>query len=150
MKRLFSLSLMLFMLLVYSCGELEEAIFKDVQGVFKGTSKEYLNITINISKQDKDRLEGNVKFEINQEKVPEGDTLAKYIPTKESAFTGEIVISKVLLTTNEYTVKIDEKDVPIKIVFYLDRSGDGKKLTGNMTFSGISDIGEIPIEVTKQ
>ncbi len=130
----------------FACSE----IFKDVKGVFKGTTKEYLNITIDITKQDRDKLEGTAKFEINQAKVPEGDTLAKYIPAKDSAFTGEIVISKVVLTTTEYTVKINETDVPIKIRFNLDRSDDGKKLTGNMTFLGFNDLGEVPIEVTKQ
>lgn len=147
----FSLLLVLLAAFVFSsCDEIEDAIFKDVKGVFKGTTKEYLNVTIDISKQDKDKLEGTVKFEINQAKVPEGDTLAKYIPTKDSNFTGEIVINRVVLTTNEYTVKVNETDIPIKIVFNLDRSDDGKKLTGNMTFSGVDDLGEVPIDVTKQ
>lgn len=138
------------MFFVFACDEIEETIFKDVKGVYKGVTKEYLTLTIDISKQDKDKLEGVVKFEINQAKVPEGDTLAKYIPTKDSNFTGEIVVNRVVLTTNEYTVKVNETDVPLKIVFKLDRSEDGKKLTGNMTFSGIDDLGEVPIEVTKQ
>ncbi len=150
MKKVLVLVFLSFVFCLFACDELEDAVFKDVKGVFKGTTKEYLNITIDISKQDKDKLEGTVKFEINQAKVPEGDTLAKYIPTKDSNFTGEIVISKVVLTTNEYTVKVNETDVPIKIVFNLDRSDDGKKLTGNMTFSGVDELGEIPIDVTKQ
>ncbi|MCX7958138.1 MAG: hypothetical protein N3B13_03750 [Deltaproteobacteria bacterium] len=150
MKKVLVFTVLSFILFLFACDELEDAIFKDVKGVFKGTTKEYLNITIDISKQDKDKLEGTVKFEINQAKVPEGDTLVKYIPTKDSNFTGEIVVNKVVLTTNEYTVKVNETDVPIKIVFNLERSEDGKKLTGNMTFSGVSELGEIPIEVTKQ
>ncbi len=150
MKRVSVLVILLAIFMFYACDEVADAVFKDVKGVFKGTTKEYLNITIDISKQDKDRLEGTVKFEINQAKVPEGDTLVKYIPSKDSAFTGEIVLNRVVLTTDEYTAKVNDKDVPVKIVFSLDRSDDGKKLTGNMTFSGISDLGEIPIEVTKQ
>lgn len=150
MKRMFLFSMLFLMFFVFACDEIEETIFKDVKGVYKGVTKEYLTLTIDISKQDKDKLEGVVKFEINQAKVPEGDTLAKYIPTKDSNFTGEIVVNRVVLTTNEYTVKVNETDVPLKIVFKLDRSEDGKKLTGNMTFSGIDDLGEVPIEVTKQ
>ncbi|MCX7944091.1 MAG: hypothetical protein N2746_06245 [Deltaproteobacteria bacterium] len=150
MKRILIFGILMGVFSILSCGEIEEAIFKDVKGIFKGTTKEYLNVTIDISKQEKDKLEGIVKFEVNPAKVPEGDTLVKYLPTKDSDFKGEIVINKVVLTTTEYTVKIDNKDVPIKIVFDLTRSDDGKKLSGEMTFSGIEELGKIPIEVTKQ
>ncbi|MGB9600016.1 MAG: hypothetical protein ACPL7I_05645, partial [Myxococcota bacterium] len=101
MKRVSVLVILLAIFMFYACDEVADAVFKDVKGVFKGTTKEYLNITIDISKQDKDRLEGTVKFEINQAKVPEGDTLVKYIPSKDSAFTGEIVLNRVVLTTDE-------------------------------------------------
>lgn len=150
MKKSMVLVFLSIVFLLYSCSEIEDTFFPDVKGTFKGISKEYLGITINISKQDKDKLEGTVRFEINQAKVPEGDTLSKYIPNKDSTFTGEIITSHLVLTTNEYTVKVNDADVNLKIVFNLVRSEDGKRLTGTMTFSGISDLGEVPIDVTKQ
>jgi len=150
MKKVFGLFLVIMVFTLFSCSEIEDAVFKDVKGVFKGISKDYLTITIDISKQDKDKLEGTVKFEVNKDKIPEGDTLIKYLPDKDSNFTGEIALSHVLLTTTEYKVTVDSSEIPIKIVFNLDRSEDGKKLTGNMTFSGVSELGEVPIDVTKQ
>lgn len=150
MRKIVVFVVMLILSGMISCSEVENAVFKDVKGIYKGTSKEYLNITINISEQNKDSLKGSIKFEVNPAKIPEGETLVKYLPDKESDFTGEIVLNKVVLTTTEYTVKVNETDVPIKIVFNLTRSEDGTRLTGNMTFSGISDLGEIPIDVTKQ
>ncbi len=150
MKKSMIVAFVAILLMVYSCSEIEDALFKDVKGTFKGTSKEYLNITIDITKQDKDKLEGTVKFEVNPAKVPEGDTLVKYIPDKDSAFTGEIVTSHVVLTTSEYFLNVNDTNLNLHLIFNLDRSEDGKKLTGNMTFSGIDDLGEVPIDVTKQ
>jgi|GEM_PF-2026071 len=150
MKRISALFVVVLLFIIYSCNEVEEAVFKDVKGVYKGVAKAYLTITIDISKQDKDKLEGMVKFEVNKEKLPEGDTLIKYLPTEDSVIKGEIALSHIVLATTEYKVTVDSKEVPVSIVFEFTRSEDGKKLLGNMTFSGVSDLGEIPVELTKQ